>query len=117
MMIKIKKMIFCYFYKLLIMTYYKLRDWIPLKKLNWDYLSFNPNAIELLEKNQDNINWNFLSQNPNAIELLKKNPNKIIWYYLSSNPNAIEFLKKIKIKYIGLIYLKIQMQLNYYLKI
>jgi len=33
--------------------------------------------------------------------------NKVNWNYLSKNPNAIEILKKIKIKLIGIIYLKI----------
>ena len=39
----------------------KLRDWIDINKINWEYLSFNPNAIELLKKNKDKINWNYLS--------------------------------------------------------
>ena len=69
----------------------KLRDWIDINKINWDLLSKNPNAIELLKENQDKINWNILSLNPNAIELLKENQNKINWKYLS----------------------KIRMQLNY----
>ena len=30
--------------------FYKLRDWIDINKLNWDYLCLNPNAIELLRK-------------------------------------------------------------------
>ena len=29
---------------------YKLRDWIPLNKLEWIRLSVNPNAIELLKE-------------------------------------------------------------------
>ena len=29
----------------------KLRDWIPIEKLNWSGLSYNPNAIRLLEQN------------------------------------------------------------------
>jgi len=69
----------------------KLRDWIDINKINWNYLSLNPNAIELLKENQDKINWCFLS----------------------SNPNAIKLLKKIKIKLIGCIYLKIRMQCHY----
>jgi hypothetical protein len=32
-------------------------------------LSINLNAIHLLEKNQDKINWNYLSKNPNIFEL------------------------------------------------
>ncbi len=66
----------------------KLRDWIDINKLNWEHLSINPNAIELLKENQDKINWDYLSENPNAIELLKK----------------------IKIKLIGCNYLQIQVQ-------
>ena len=62
--------------------------------LDWSYLSANPNAIELLEANQDKINWSWLSKNPNAIELLKQNQDKIDWPWLSKNPNAIELLKQ-----------------------
>ena len=50
--------------------FYKLRDWIQVDKLNWGKLSCNPNAIELLKKNQDKIVWHELSSNSNAIELL-----------------------------------------------
>jgi hypothetical protein len=39
-----------------------------------ELLSGNPNAIHLLEKNQDKIDWRVLSRNPNAIHLLEKNP-------------------------------------------
>ena len=42
----------------------KLRDWIDIDKLNWNELSKNPNAIELLKENQDKINWKLLSKNP-----------------------------------------------------
>jgi hypothetical protein len=48
-------------------TLYKLLDWIDINKLNWDELSFNPNSIQLLEKNPDKICWNYLSKNSNAI--------------------------------------------------
>ena len=48
----------------------KLRDWIDINTLNWNDLSFNQNAIELLKENKDKINWYWLSLNPNAIELL-----------------------------------------------
>ena len=56
---------------------YKLRDWINIDNLNWNDLSFNPNAIPLLEKNMDKINWVYLSHNPNAIHLLEKKMDKI----------------------------------------
>ena len=108
-------------YKTIFKIKYKLKDWIPPEKLDWGWLSENPNAIELLKnnptkivwmnlsanpapyaikllkENQDKINWKWLSFNPNdeAIELLKENPKKIDWEMLSQNPNpeAIELLK------------------------
>ena len=46
---------------------YKLLDWIDINKISWDLLSSNPNAIDLLERNQDKINWDYLSLNQNAI--------------------------------------------------
>ena len=84
-------------YKTIFKIKYVLKDWIPLEKLNWTYLSINPNAIELLKANPDKIEWKYLSKNrnPEAIELLKANPTKIDWEFLSGNPNieAIELLK------------------------
>ncbi len=56
---------------------YKLRDWIDINKIDWEGLSFNSNAIELLKENQDKINWDYLSFNVNAIELLEQNKDKI----------------------------------------
>jgi len=56
---------------------YKLREWVNIKNINWNSLSENPNAIELLKKNKDKINYNYLSLNPNAIELLEENLDKI----------------------------------------
>jgi hypothetical protein len=41
-------------------------------KISWWNLSFNLNAIHLLEKNPMKINWTGLSLNPNAIHLLEK---------------------------------------------
>jgi len=35
----------------------KLRDWIDINKINWDFLSLNKNAIELLKANPDKIDW------------------------------------------------------------
>ena len=34
---------------------YKLKDWIDINELDWDFLSRNPNAIHLLEKNKEKI--------------------------------------------------------------
>jgi len=73
----------------------KLRDWIPIEKLNCGGLSMNPNAIRLLEKN----------------------PGKIDWYYLSRNPNAIHLLEKIQRKFVGIGYRQIQMRFDYWNKI
>jgi hypothetical protein len=73
---------------------YVLLDWIDKDKLDWDCLSENSNAIDLLKENQDEINWKYLCLNPNAIELLKKNQDRIKWEYLSANPNAIDLLKE-----------------------
>ena len=75
----------------------KLSDWVDFGKINWNGLSLNPNAIELLKENKNKINWTYLSKNPNAIELLKKNKNKINWNYFSRNPNIFTYdYKKIK---------------------
>ena len=84
-------------YKTLFKIKYVLKDWIPLEKLDWKYLSSNPNAIELLKANPQKINWEGLSANSSqyAIEMLKAYPKKIDWFYLSTNQNpyAIELLK------------------------
>lgn len=63
-------------------------------KIKWDYLSANPAAIDLLKENPNAIDWEMLSENPNAIQMLKENPKKIDWERLCKNPNAIELLKK-----------------------
>ena len=64
----------------------KLCEWIPIDKLDWMWLSENPNAIQLLEKNLDEVNWSWLSMNPNAIPILEKNLKKVHWSYLYRNP-------------------------------
>ena len=72
---------------------YKLLDWISMEKINWDYLSKNPNAMRLLEENQEKIKWEYLSSNPSAIHLIEANRDKINWYMLSGNPAAIHLLE------------------------
>jgi hypothetical protein len=69
-------------------------------ELDWNALSGNKNAIDLLRKYPENINWTILSGNPNAFQLLIENPKKINWDYLSSNqnPNVISFFKRKSIK-------------------
>ena len=71
-------------------TPYKLLNWIQKDKLNYDNLSSNHKAVQLLEQNPDKINWNNLSQNQNAIHLLQQNPDKIDWDILSYNPAIFE---------------------------
>jgi len=73
---------------------WKLRNWIDESKLDWDYLSKNPNAIKVIKKNLNKIAWIWLSENPNVIYLLEKKFNKIKWSPLSKNPNAIHLLEK-----------------------
>src|SRR5579871_1353948 len=58
---------------------YILLNWIDINKLDFRYLSMNPNAIDLLEKHSGKIDWDLLSRNPNAIHLLEKHPEKINW--------------------------------------
>jgi hypothetical protein len=62
-------------------------------KVNWFILSYNPNAIPILEKNIDKVDWRNLSYNPNAVHLLEKNLDKVDWWNLSYNPNAIHLLE------------------------
>ncbi len=76
----------------------KLRDWIDINKIDWDILSYNTNAIELLKENQDKINWYILSSNKNAIEILKSNKDKLYWFGLSKNSNIFIYDYE-KIKY------------------
>ena len=75
----------------------KLYDWIPEEKLDWWYLSRNPNAITMIEiallQDPYKIDWSSLSFNPKALHLLEKYPDKIDWCCLSENPNAIHLLK------------------------
>ena len=55
--------------------YYKLLDWFPIEKVNWEFISENPA--------------------PEAIYILEQNLDKICWWRLSANPVAI-YIKKIK---------------------
>ncbi len=64
--------------------------------INWSRLSCNrnTNAIKLLENNIDKIDWLQISANENAIQLLKENKDKINWRSLSHNINAIELIEE-----------------------
>jgi hypothetical protein len=102
-------------YKGLVFVKNRLRDGIPIDKLDWGYLSENPNAIDLLRDRIDfeksltqdeyknlpsKINWSSLCRNSDigAIYLLQENYDEIDWSVLSSNPNAIHLLKD-RVKY------------------
>ena len=63
------------------------------RRVIFKLLSSNINAIQLLEKNIDNIDWRHLSSNINAIPILDANIDKIDWYALSRNVNAISILE------------------------
>ena len=74
---------------------YKLLDWIDPNKLNWYALSesLNPNVISLLEKYPEKISWFWLSKNPNAMHILEKNQQKLdrsSWSFISDNPSMFE---------------------------
>ena len=47
---------------------YVLLDWIDKDKLEWMMLSQNPNAIDLVKKNQGKIDWYELSTNPSIFK-------------------------------------------------
>jgi hypothetical protein len=64
-----------------------------LDRINWDALSSNSGAIGLLSANLYRINWHNLSANPHAVELLSANIDKINWYLISSNPGAVSIIK------------------------
>jgi len=57
-------------------------------------LSSNPNSIEYLKQNPDQICYDELSANKNAMEILEKNIDKINWKAFSINPNGIKILKQ-----------------------
>jgi hypothetical protein len=74
------------------MSLYRLRNWIPLSKIDWLWLSRNPNpnAVSLLEQNLDKVDWVALSSNPNAIHILEQNLDKVHWGCLLKNPSILE---------------------------
>jgi hypothetical protein len=82
--------------KLHVKPVYKLRDWIQYDKLDWYGLSSNPHpcAIDMLEKNVENVNWHRLSPNPSAISLIENHLDKVNWQYLSRNENAIPIIQR-----------------------
>jgi len=67
-------------------------------KINWKWLSRNPNAMDLLIQNLDKIDWKWLSCNPNAMDLLMQNQDKINWRNLSRNPSICTTYDYVKIR-------------------
>ena len=67
---------------------YNLLEWIDIDKIDWEWLSRNPEAIHMLEANPAKIDWTNLSRNPNAIAIqwLEATPDNINWTSLSLNP-------------------------------
>jgi len=74
--------------------FWKLRNWININKLDKDLLSENINAIDFLKENPDNINWENLSGNTNASELLLYNSDKFFLSSIGKNEN-LEIINKI----------------------
>ena len=75
---------------------YEPRNRFSQTVVDWNNLSRNRNAIEILKYNQDKINWDNLSFNRNAIELLKDM--LVVFIYESKYYRVIK-------RYVGGIYL------------
>ena len=58
--------------------------------IDWGLLSYNPNAIHILEQNLDKVNWGILSCNPNAIHILEQNLDKVKWSKIWENKAIFE---------------------------
>jgi len=76
-----------------------------MDKVSWTYLSINPLAISMIEKqlkdNPSTISWEVLCANTKAIHLIENNLNNmqsnlssLEWHMLSSNPRAMHLLEK-----------------------
>jgi hypothetical protein len=61
-------------------------------KVNWSKLSANPNALPILLNNPDRIDYNMFSTNPKALDYLEKNVHKINWFQLFHNPNIKNYM-------------------------
>ena len=60
-------------------------------RIDWNWLSENPNAMALLEANPGRIDWQELSRNQAAIHLLEANQDKIRWTRLSLNTAIFQY--------------------------
>ena len=96
-----------------ILPKYVLRNWFPKDEIDWNALSQNSFAIELLKEkvqseknmskeeynkleNNKKINWKYLSANECAIDILKQYKEDIIWSFLcdNKNPRAFDMIKE-----------------------
>ena len=48
---------------------YKFKDWIDPDKIGWHFVSSNPRAIRIIEKNMDKIDWPWFSLNPASFKV------------------------------------------------
>ena len=78
-----------------------------IDKINWLYLSSNPNAISLIEQNLNE--YIMVLSNPNAIDIIEQNLDNIIWTALWKNPNIFYSNKPTKEVKLNLI-----IKLNFY---
>src|SRR5436190_561828 len=67
---------------------WKLRDWIPLDKVDRRSLWGNPRGLDLCEQLRLEINWRWLSRNPHpwALAQLRANPRLASECGLEDNP-------------------------------
>lgn len=61
----------------------------------WNYLCMNENAISLLKRHPDKITkWDLsFNENPEAIRMIEEDNDNIIWYPLLCNPAAIHLVE------------------------
>ena len=71
---------------------YKFRSFIDIEKLDLTILCKNPNAIDILLLNKENLDWSNIGLNPNAIFLIENNIKKIITKYMCYYDGNIQFL-------------------------
>ena len=62
---------------------YELRDWISCDKIDFDCLSSNQAAIDLLKINEEKINWASFSSNPMIFHHIPKQTLKLIFQNLA----------------------------------
>ena len=77
---------------------YKLREWFPIDKINWEELRDNPHpyAVEYIKENyypqetQQKISWDI--EDPDDKYLIEGNLDNIYWYTLGIFTNTYDLL-------------------------